>query len=78
MRIGFVAVGTRIVRDGSFEVTALVATGAGNVEMLAHQGEVCFGVIKGRGEVRLLPRESGVAGIAARFEFPFVRIAMTV
>ena len=46
--------------------------------MFAQQRKLCFGMIEPGREAGFLPCGSGVAGVAPRFEFAFVRVAMTV
>lgn len=44
--IGFVTIGTDIVRNGRLEIAALVTTDACQIRMLSLQGELRFGVVE--------------------------------
>ena len=78
MRIRLVTIRAGIVDNGSLEIAPLMTAPARNIEVLAHQREVSLRVIESPCEVRLLPSERGVAGIASLLEFAFVRIAMAI
>jgi len=57
----FVAVGAYRMRNGCFEVAVFMTAHAGHVDVLALQGEFCFGVVEGCSEARFLPGCCGVA-----------------
>lgn len=78
VRIGLVAVSAGVMRNRRFEIAALVTAYARNIDMLALQREVCFGVVEFLGEARLLPGGCGVARVATLLECPLVRVPMAV
>ncbi len=78
MRIGLVAIGARVVRNGSLEISAQVAGDTRNIEMFSEKWKVRLGVIKRLGKARFLPRSCRVAGIASLLERSFVRVSMAI
>lgn len=78
MRIRFVAVCARIVRQRSFEVRSLVTLLAWDINVLAEQGELRLRMVERDFGVRLLPRKGCMARVAALCEAALVRVAMAV
>lgn len=46
VRIGLVTIGAGCVRDERFEIAAVVTLEAGNLDVFAEQGKLCFCVIE--------------------------------
>jgi hypothetical protein len=74
MGLGLMAIGTDAVWYRRLEIPALVASDTGDTGVLAEQRKLCFGVVEGSGEGRLLPGKRCVTRDAILLEFALVRI----